>query len=73
MTTFAAEMQARLSAIEARAKAAGTNMTQVCRRSGVARATVDRWLERVPQTVTKVDELEQAVAELEREAKPRAA
>lgn len=67
MTTFAQEMQLRLQSIEARAKAAGSNLTQLCKKTGVARATVERWRYRAPQTVTKVDELEEEVARIEAE------
>lgn len=68
MSTFADNFSERLRAIEARAKAAGSNMTQVCKRSGIARATVERWAGRPPQTITKVDELEAEVSRIEQEA-----
>jgi hypothetical protein len=67
MSTFAADLQSRLQSIEARAKAAGSNLTQICKKSGIARATVERWRYRAPQSVTKVDELEAEVARLEAE------
>lgn len=72
MTTFAAEMATRLKAIQTRAEAAGSNITQVCKRSGIARATYERWIQRAPQTVTKVDELEAEVARIEEEAATKA-
>lgn len=68
MASFTEDMKSRLESIERRAKAAGSNITQVCKRSGIARPTYERWMQRAPQTVTKVDELEAAVAEIEREA-----
>ena len=64
-TTFSAEFDARLAAIEARAKACGSNITQVCKTTGIARATYERWRHRAPQTVAKVDELEAEVARME--------
>lgn len=67
MTTFAAELQTRLKNMEARAKAVGSNMTQVCKATGIARATFERWHDRAPQSVSKVDELEAEVARLEAE------
>jgi Homeodomain-like domain len=67
MSTFAAELQRRLQSIEARAKATGSNLTQICKKTGIARATVERWRYRAPQSVTKVDELEAEVARLEAE------
>lgn len=63
--TFSQDFSSRLKSIEARAKAAGSNMTQVCKHTGIARATVERWAARPPQTITKVDELEAYVASLE--------
>ena len=65
MTTFAQEHKRRLQALEARAKAAGSNITQVCKATGIARATYERWVERSPQTITKLDELEAEVVRLE--------
>ncbi len=71
MTTFAQEHKRRLEALEARAKAAGSNITQVCKATGIARATYERWVERSPQTITKLDELEAEVARLEAVAAAR--
>jgi BMFP domain-containing protein YqiC len=73
MTTFAQEHKRRLEALEARAKAAGSNITQVCRATGIARATYERWVERSPQTITKLDELEAEVSRLEAAAMAAAA
>jgi enamine deaminase RidA (YjgF/YER057c/UK114 family) len=73
MTTFAEAFTERLQNIERRAKAAGSNMTQVCKITGVARATYERWNHRPPQTIAKVDELEAEVVRLEREAATRQA
>jgi hypothetical protein len=72
MKTFANEMQERLRSIDARARAAGSNMTQVCKNTGVARATYERALQRVPQSVSKVDELEAEVTRLEKLAVKKA-
>jgi uncharacterized coiled-coil DUF342 family protein len=63
--TFAAEMHSRLKDMETRARAAGSNMTQVCKRADVARATYERWGARVPQSVRKVDDLENKLREIE--------
>lgn len=73
MTTFSEELQNRLKSIESRAKAAGSNFTQICKKTGIARATVERWRYRAPQSVTKVDELEAEVARLEAEKAAAAA
>lgn len=63
--TFAEELGLRLQDMEARAKAVGSNMTQVCKNTEIARATFERWQDRPPQSVTKVDELEAEVQRLE--------
>ena len=65
MNTFCEEFDTRLANIERRAKAVGSNITQVCKRTGIARATYERWRDRAPQTVSKVDELEAEVVRLE--------
>jgi uncharacterized protein YjcR len=72
MSTFEQTFQDRLVNIEARAKAAGSNLPQLCQRSGIARATVERWVQRAPQTITKVDELEAEVVKIECDASARA-
>lgn len=71
MSTFAQTFSERLASIEARAKAAGSNVTQICKKTGVARATYERWVQRPPQTIVKVDELEAFVAQLEADAAVR--
>ena len=73
MNTFTAAFHGRLADIESRAKAAGSNITQVCRKTGVARATYERWVQRAPQTIAKVDELEAEVIRIEKEAAARSA
>ena len=65
MTTFAQEHARRIKALEERAKAAGSNMTQVCKATAIARATYERWVQRAPQSITKLDELEAEVTRLE--------
>lgn len=65
MTTFAQEHARRLKELEARAKAAGSNITQVCKNTRIARATYERWVQHPPQSITKLDELEAEVARLE--------
>lgn len=72
MTTFAETMREKLRSIEKRAKAVGSNMTQVCKNTGVARVTYERWRDRAPQSVAKVDVLDQEVSRLEREAAAKA-
>jgi len=71
MTTFSEAFKAKLADIERRAKAAGSNMTQVCKNTGIARVTFERWGNRPPQTIAKMDELEAEVARLESDAASR--
>ena len=71
MQTFTETFTDRLKEIERRAKAVGSNLTQICKKTGIARATVERWGHRPPQTVAKVAELEAEVERLEREAAAR--
>ena len=73
MTSFSDAFAEKLKEIERRAKAAGSNMTQVCKTTGVARATYERWGHRAPQTVAKVDELMAEVERLEQQAAARGA
>ncbi len=61
----------RINQIEARAQAAGITLTHVCRDSGIARATPDRWRKKVPLTVELIDKMEAVVVEAEqRQAAP---
>lgn len=63
--SFQQEFRARLDSIEARAKAVGLTITHVCRMSGIARATPDRWRQEAPLSVRLVDKMEAVVAEAE--------
>lgn len=66
--TLAAEFTERLKLIEKRAKKAGSNVTQLCRSTGISRATYERWCFRPPGSVAKFDQLEAELARLEKEA-----
>ncbi len=66
-TTFEGEFKRRINDIKQRAKAAGTSMTALCQETGIARATPDRWVLRTPKTIRLMDELEQALAKVERQ------
>ena len=66
-TTFEGEFKRRINDIKRRAKAAGTSMTALCQETGIARATPDRWVLRAPKTIRLIDELEQALAKVERQ------
>jgi hypothetical protein len=66
MTTFSQEYINRLADIEKRAQAVGSNITVVCRNTGIARATVERGRERPPQSIAKIDQLTAEVVKLEK-------
>lgn len=66
-TTFEGEFKRRINDIKQRAKAAGTSVTALCQETGIARATPDRWVLRAPKTIRLIDELEQALAKVERQ------
>ena len=63
--TYAKEFQARIDSIDARAKKAGTSITELCRRAKVARSTPDRWRKIVPMTVVIITKLEDELADIE--------
>lgn len=65
--TFEAEFKRRVTNIVERATAAGTSITALCKATGIARATPDRWAQSTPKTVKLVDELEKALAEVEQQ------
>lgn len=53
--------------LEADAKAAGLNFTQICKETGISRATPDRWKKHLPKTVELVTRMQQVVAQKIRE------
>lgn len=71
--SFKTEFDARIDAIDTRAKAAGTSLTELCRRAGVARSTPDRWRKVTPKTVEIVTELEAKLVEIETQRAKEAA
>lgn len=61
------ELTRRMLDLKRRAEACGSSFTGLCRDTGVARATVERWAERVPQTIKIFDRLRERVMDLESE------
>lgn len=59
----------RVDGIVQRGKAVGLTITDICAKSGVARATPDRWREKAPLSITLVDKMEKAVVEAEAAAR----
>jgi len=68
--SYELEFQQRLDAIDARAKAAGTSLTELCRKSGTARSTPDRWRKVTPKTVLIVTQLEAELTAIEKARAP---
>lgn len=64
--SFAQVFRDKLDAIEGRAKACGLTLTDLCRESGIARATPDRWRKRPPKSIQLVDKLEDVVIRAEK-------
>lgn len=60
--TFGEVFRDRLDKVEAAAKAAGINMTVVCKEAGISRATPDRWRRKLPKTIDIIDKMEKVVA-----------
>lgn len=59
----------RVDSLVQRGKAVGITMTDICSKSGIARATPDRWREKAPLSITLVDKMEKAVVAAEKDAR----
>lgn len=64
-----AEFAQRIRDLDARVRAIGVSWSQICRATGTARATPDRWLRRVPKSVETMAAMEKAIADAEAEAR----
>lgn len=47
-----------VQSLKIKAAAAGTNLTEVCRRAGVSRQTVEKWKDEEPKTLQILRRLE---------------
>lgn len=65
--SFEAEFRSRLDNIIKRGNAVGLSVSKLCKLTGIARATPDRWRKKAPLSVTLVDKFEAEVAAAERE------
>lgn len=70
-STFEAEFYRRVEMIKERAKAAGTNITQLCRIAEVSRTTPERWEKRVPKSITILDQMFNALLDIEAERRAK--
>jgi len=68
MKTFENEFNERLNAIISRGEAVGVTVTELCRRTGIARATPDRWRKDAPLSIKLIDKLEAEVLAAEASA-----
>lgn len=61
-----------VQSLNMKAVSAGTNLSAVCRRAGVNRATLAKWKNKEPKTLTLLRKLEQAITDIatERAAEP---
>lgn len=65
-STLEDEFNRRVKQLSERAKAAGTNVSELCRIAGISRTTPERWNKRVPKSITIFDSIFQALLDLER-------
>lgn len=55
---------AKLDQIENDAKAAGANMTIICKKAGISRAGPVRWRNKIPHTIKLMDDMAAEAAKL---------
>ncbi len=65
-STLEEEFNRRVKKLSERAKAAGTNVSELCRIAGVSRTTPERWNQRVPKSISIFDSVFQALLEIEK-------
>lgn len=65
-STLEEEFNRRVKQLSERAKAAGTNVSELCRIAGISRTTPERWNKRVPKSITIFDSVFQALLDLEK-------
>lgn len=68
MKTFEEDFKNRLDSIIQRSEAVGLSVTELCRRTRIARATPDRWRKEAPLSIKLIDKLEAEVVVAEKAA-----
>jgi precorrin-6x reductase len=58
-----------VTTLKAKAAAAGTNLTAICKKAGVPRQTVERWKNEEPKTIQLLRKLESAIEQVATEQK----
>ncbi len=61
METIKTVFDDRFKAMEDAAKAKGLNLTIVCKKLGISRATPDRWKRETPKTIELLQQMEEFV------------
>jgi len=67
MKTFDKVFSEELDKIREEGRAIGMSMSEICSRSGVARASPDRWRSKPPKTIQLVADMQRAVADRKEE------
>lgn len=60
-------MESPVTTLKVKCAQAGTNLTEVCRRAGIARSTVDRWERNVPKSFQIYHQLLQVIEQISNE------
>ena len=60
---FTEVFKQRFAALEKEAREVGLNLTVICKRAGISRATPDRWKREIPKTIEILGEMERILAE----------
>lgn len=56
-------MKTIVDELRAECKAAGTNLTEICRETGVDRSGVQRWAKKEPKTLTSLRKIREKIQE----------
>lgn len=67
--SFEQTFNERVDDIIARGEKVGLTVTHICRETGIARATPDRWRKECPKTIKLVDKMDEVVSAAEQAAK----
>lgn len=55
--------------LKVRCAQAGTNLTEVCKRAGVDRSSLERWKRKEPKTITIIRKIETEIEKIEAKKK----
>ncbi len=60
-------MENTLTTLKIECVKAGTNLTQLCKKAGISRTTIDRWEKELPKSLKVLDALRLALEEIKTE------